>query len=234
MKQLEVRAYERKEIAEIMGIKMSSHNFIRDVRGKLEKWGYACDTPRGGAVIITKKPETAQERLAEIMIRLFKLDIQIEVYDFACFLHLMLTEPAAQKMPWAVRHGMIKEMYDLDISEVTLRRWVKHLLDDDIISKTEDSEWWKTCNIDGEKCQKPVKKAELPAMREYWKRHAEILNFQLDKHHGDRSAAWGATRKQMWQEYECCYYRCKCLQVNGIGTEEINTICDLVDEIVDL
>lgn len=30
------------------------------------------------------------------------------------------------------------------------------------------------------------------------------------------------------------YYRCKCLTINGIGNEEINTIVDLVDEILEI
>ena len=39
MEQLEVRAYERQEIAEIMGLKTDSHNFIRDVKIRLDAWG---------------------------------------------------------------------------------------------------------------------------------------------------------------------------------------------------
>ena len=237
MKHLEVRAYERQEIAEIMGLKVSSHNFIRDVRDRLEKWGYTCEAPRGGAVIITSKPETAQARLAEIMIRLFRLDIQIEVYDFACYLHFMLNEPAAQAMPWVERHTLIQEMYGLDISEITLRRWTKHLLDGDIMHKSEgrqDSEWWMTYTDSMGKHQEPVEEDALPQMHQYWKRHTELLNEWRIKCKGNESAAWSATRKQMWQEYQCCYYRCKCLTINGIGNEEINTILDLVDEILEL
>lgn len=237
MEQLEVRAYEREEIAEIMGLRTDSHNFIRDVKNRLNAWGYDYETPRGGAVIITRKPETAQERLAEIMIRRFKLDIQIEVYAFACFLHFMLNEPAAQVMPWGTRHAMIQEMYGLDIAEITLRRWTKHLINEDIISKSEgrqSSEWWITYKVDGVKHQMLVEEEELPAMHTYWKRHAELLEKMLIKHNGNRSAAWEETKKQMWIEYGCCYYRCKCLQINGISTEEIETIIDLVDEILEL
>ena len=160
-----------------MGLKTDSHNFIRDVKIRLDAWGYDYETPRGGAVIITRKPETAQERLAEIMIRRFNLDIQIEVCDFACYLHFMLNEPAAQTMPWGTRHAMIQEMYGLDIAEITLRRWTKRLKDEDIISQSEgrqSSEWWITYRVDGEKHQEPVEEADLPAVHNYWKRHAEV------------------------------------------------------------
>ena len=243
MKQLEIRAYERQEIAEITGIPMfyqsgnPNHDFIGRVKDRLQKWGYTCKTPRGGAVIITGKPETAEERLAEIMIRLFGLDIQIEVYPFACYLHFMLNEPAAQTMPWIERHAMIQEMYGLDISEITLRRWTKHLLDADIMSKSEfrqDSEWWMTYNDGGEKHQVPLEEEDLPQLRQYWQRHTELLEQWRVQCNGNMSAAWEATKKQMWQEFHCCYYRCKCLTINGIGNEEIDTILDLVDEILEL
>ncbi len=56
----------------------------------------------------------------------------------------------------------------------------------------------------------------------------------LKIHHGNKNAAWQATKEKMWAKYGCCYYRCKCLQIDGISNEEINTIVDLVDEILEL
>ncbi len=243
MEQLEVRAYERQEIAEITGIPLVYHSgnpnrdFIGRVKDRLQKWGYACETPRGGPVIITGKPETAEARLAEIMIRLFGLDIQIEVYPFACYLHFMLNEPAAHAMPWLERHTLIKEMYGLEISESTLHRWTKHLLDADIMNKSEfrqDSEWWMTYHDGGKKHQVILEEEDLPQMHQYWQRHAELLNLWRVQCNGNMSAAWDAANKQLWQEFHCRYYRCKCILIDGISNEEINTIVDLVDEILEL
>ncbi len=237
MEQLEVRSYSRKEIAEIMGLRVSSHNFIRDVRDRLEKWGYDCETPRGGPVIITRKPETAHERLAEIMIRLFKLDIQIEVDAFACYLHFMLNDPAAQTMPWRTRHEVIQEVYGLDIAEITLRRWTSHLMDGKIMDQSQgwqDAQWWITYIDGGKKHQKTVDEDGLQEVHQYWKRHGEILNKMRVAFNGDEQKAWKETKTQMWAEYHCCFYRCKCLSINGIGNDEINTILDLVDEILEL
>ena len=159
MEQLEVRAYERQEIAEIMGLKTSSHNFLRDVKIRLDAWGYDYETPWGGAVIITRKPETAKERLAEIMIRLFNLDIQINTLDFACYLDFMLNEPDAKTMPWTLRHEKIMEDYGMDISEITLRRWTNRLIECGVMFKSpfaQDAEWWMTTITLGEKDQDPV------------------------------------------------------------------------------
>ena len=238
MKQLEIRPYSRQEMAQIIHKKADSPNFVRDVRSILDSWGYTCELPRGGAVIITRKPETAKEQLAEIMIRLFNLDVQIDVYGFACFLHLMLTKPEAQRMPWGVRHSMIKEMYGQDVSEITLRRWTKHLLDADILSKSQcpqSAEWWMTYNDSATgKHQEAVDDSDLPKVHQYWQRHGEVLSEMRNVYNGNESLAWSETKKAMWAEFGCCYYRCKCLQINGIGHEEIATIVALLDEILNL
>ena len=79
------------------------------------------------------KPETAKERLAEIMIRLFGLDIQIDTLDFACYMDFMLNEPHAQTMPWKLRHEKIMEQYGMDIAEITLRRWTNRLIEHGVV-----------------------------------------------------------------------------------------------------
>ena len=243
MEQLEVRSYQRQEIAAIMGLDVTSHNFIRDVRDRLEKWGYTYEAPRGGAFNITSRPTSARARLKEIMVRLFKLDVQIAVddgvrdgtLDFACFLDFMLNEPNAETMPWTMRHTMIKDMYDMDISEITLRRWVSRLIQHDILNKShfrQDSMWWKTTIIDDQKNQEPVPENEIETVHHYFQRRSEILQEKIETL-GDKNKAWNETYKKLWSEFGCCYYRCHCLQINGIGNDEINTILTLVSDIIE-
>lgn len=243
MEQLEVRVYERQEIAEITGVKQGSHNFIRDVRNRLEKWGYTCETPNRGPVIITSRPTTAGAKLKEIMLRLFKLDTQIAkkddfrdgTLDFACFLDFMLNEPYAETMPWAMRHTMIKDMYGMDIAEITLRRWASHLIQNDILHKSpfqQDSMWWKTTMVDYNKYQEPVPDDEIDAIPKFFQRRAVILQEKL-KLHDKKSEAWKETYKELWREFGCCYYRCRCLRINGIGNDEIDTILTLISNIIE-
>ena len=236
MEQLEVRAYERQEIAEIMGLKVGSHNFLRDVCNKLEKWGYDCETPRGGAIIITNKPETAKERLAEIMIRLFGLDIQIDTLDFACYMDFMLNEPHAQTMPWKLRHEKIMEQYGMDIAEITLRRWTNRLIEHGVVFKSpfaQDARWWMTTITLGEKDQEPVPDEMRHLIPEYFRRRQELYKEALEAECGNAKAAWRETYRQLWIEYGCCFYRCKYLEINGISTEEIDYIITLVTEIIE-
>lgn len=243
VEQLEVRTYERQEIEAITGVKIGSHNFIRDVRNRLEKWGYTCETPNRGPVIITSRPTSARAKLKEIMLRLFKLDIQIAkeddfrdgTLDFACFLDFMLNEPYAEMMPWAMRHTMIKDMYGMDIAEITLRRWASHLIQHDILSKSpfrQDSMWWKTTKVDTKKYQEPVPDDEIDAIPQYFQRCSEIFQ-EKQKTHDKKNEAWKETYRKLWGEFGCCYYRCYCLQVNGIGNDEIDTILTLVSNIIE-
>lgn len=235
MEQLEVHAYERQEIAEIMGLKTSSHNFLRDVKSRLDAWGYDYETPWGGAVIISRKPETAKERLAEIMIRLFNLDIQIDTLDFACYLDFMLNEPDAKNMPWTLRHEKIMGNYGMDISEITLRRWTNRLIECGVMFKSpfaQDAEWWMTTITLGEKDQDPVPDDMRHLIPEYFQRRHELYKETLKVKGGDKQAAWKETFQQLWQEYGCCFYRCNCLEINGISTDEIDNIIALVTEII--
>lgn len=243
MEQLEIRPYERKEIAEITGLKLDSHNFIRDVKNRLDKWGYTYETPRGGPVIITARPTSAKARLKEIMIRKFGLDTQIAqeteirdgILDFACFLDFMLNEPPAKTMTWQMRHTLIQEMYGMDISEITLRRWASRLIKNDILDKSpfsQDAMWWMTTIVDDQKYQEPVPDGELEIIPKYFQRRSEILDEKLAAL-GDKKEAWNETYRCLWAEFGCCYYRCRCLQINGIGNDEIDTILSLVADIVE-
>lgn len=73
MKQLELKKYTRQEIADALNLNKSSSNFKRDVENKLSKWGYDYIYTRA-AVTITKRPESADERLKELLIRELHLD----------------------------------------------------------------------------------------------------------------------------------------------------------------
>lgn len=243
MEQLEIRTYERQEIAEITGVKLGSHNFIRDVRSNLEKWGYTCETPRGGPVNITSRPTSAKAKLKEVMLRLFKLDTQIAnkneyrdgTLDFACFLDFMLNEPAAEMMPWATRHLQIKEMYGMEISEVTLRRWTSRLIRNDVFYQDPSrvgAAWWKTMVEGQEKIQTPVPENEIETVYQYFRRRSEIFQSKSNEL-DDSRVAWSETYKALWAEFGCCYYRCRCLKINGIGNDEIDTIITLVNDIIE-
>ncbi len=74
MNQLELRSYPRAEIAEVLSVNIKdSGHFKRNVENKLSKWGYGFHYETA-AVEILSKPETPEERLAEILYRSFGFD----------------------------------------------------------------------------------------------------------------------------------------------------------------
>ena len=77
MEQLELRFYPREEISEIVHVRLDSNNFGRDVTSTLKNAGYGCEYKARRGVFILSKPETPEERLAEILYRGFGIDIQI-------------------------------------------------------------------------------------------------------------------------------------------------------------
>ena len=243
MKQLEVRAYERQEIADILHVRNDTHNFKRDVENRLMNWGYQYEIPHGGAVIITHKPETAEERLKEIMFRLFGLDTQTgkngEMKNgttvFACYLQFMMTEDIAETMPWDERYSWLEDNYGLTVKSPCLQRWTSRLVQNEIMSKSTgyaDSMWWRTYKIDGISHREPVDDDD-PELLRYQERRKEIFTPSYKMVHGNEEAAWAVTRAQLKREFGCTFYRCKCIQINGITNEEIETVLKLVEEIVD-
>lgn len=81
MQQLECRFYPRQEIAEGLSVNpKGSKHFAEKVKTTLDKWGYEYEYSRSG-VEITGKPETAEERLREILIRKLNLDVQVDAYE---------------------------------------------------------------------------------------------------------------------------------------------------------
>lgn len=145
MKQLQKQFYGRQEIAELLKVDINDNkHFKRNIENKLTKWGYSFEYSRKG-VEITRQPETAEERLSEIIIREYDLDIQIEITEFANFIYLLLVDEEFISMPWGKRVEYMKEQLDLDISESTLKRWAKKLLDMNLVAKDKISRtYWAT------------------------------------------------------------------------------------------
>ena len=163
---MELREYSRKELAEIFDVKFPSDNFKRDIENKLKNSGYEWTIKHGGPITITKRPETAKERLIEVMYRKFNLDVQVSFNDFICFLDSIFT---FSNMPWHARHDDIKETFERDVSPQRMSRWAKHLLESNTFVKTQRTYgiWWKTYYDAGYKEQVRVREDEMPDVEDY-------------------------------------------------------------------
>ena len=239
MKQLELRSYPRAEIAEVLSVNLQdSRHFKRNVEDKLSKWGYGYhyETP---AVQILSRPETPEERLAEILYRGFGIDIQTRAVPFACFISAFTDIEGFSSMPWGERETAYREYYGFAPDERTLRNWCSRLINCGIIAKVGYSTLWKTFYSGGQKCRVPVEEEETDRLREYYERRRELAatNYaeELAAGLGPKEAkqkAWKNAYRTLWAEYGCCYYYCKYFTLTAFSTEEVKADVQEVYELV--
>lgn len=235
MQQLECRFYPRQEIAEALSVNpKDSKHFAERVKTTLDKWGYEYEYSRSG-VEITGKPETAEERLREILIQKLNLDVQIDAYAFACFICAFTDIGSFDSMPWEERAELMKYKYGVDVSDRTLRNWCSKLISSNIIQKCGKQTYWKTEIYGKEKYRSNVDPDDEDMARyfqmkskylEETRKNAENLELRQSE-----AAAWSATYKKLWREFQCCYYTCNGLVFNAIGEDYIFEIYELAQEI---
>lgn len=241
MKQLEKRFYARDELAEVLQIRLDNKNFARDVKNKLVNWGYSFEYSRKGAVI-TDVPTVPAEKLAEIMIRKYDLDIQVDVFDFASFIIAFIEVENFVSMPWGEREAILKEFYGVSVDERTLRNWCSKLLKTKTIYKSNEKTYWKTICYDGIKYREIVEKdtKDDEEMRRYWSRRKQLVNDYITTsitsgrkdYKVINSEAWKEANSKLWCEFGCCYYSCKTLLLSAFDDmEELEEVYDLVKAI---
>ena len=217
MQQLELRFYTREEIAELTGARLEdTKHFKRNAENVLMKWGYGYDWTKGGASI-THIPTTPEERLQEILIRQFQVDIQVEMYAFACFITAFTDIPGFDAMPWAVRQDAFQKYSGKYVSSRTLSSWSRKLIEKEIMARDCIGTYWKT-EINGfQKVRMIVSEEEA---KDYFKRRSELLCNNLPDYmemlkkagydeQEARAGAWKAVYSDLWAEFNCCYYFCK-------------------------
>lgn len=183
------------------------------MKNKLDKWGYGyTDWTRNG-VRITYIPTTAAERLAEIMIREYGLDVQIDCVSFAIFVTAFNDIDGFDSMPWGERAKELREKYGVDVSDRTLRSWCSRLISSNIVFKERIYTCWKTEIIDGEKRRTQVDREETS---QYYDRRSELVQKYTMENllagmgkEEARKNAWKTAYCALWDEFHCCYYYCK-------------------------
>ena len=237
MQQLECRFYPRQEIAEALLVNpKDSKHFAERVKHTLEKWGYEYEYSRNG-VQITGKPETAEEKLAEILIRKLNLDSQINSYDFACFICAFTDIGSFDSMPWEERAELMKYQYGVEITDRTLRNWCSKLIGNNIVQKCGKRTFWKTERFGSEKRRTQVPE-DNEEMARYFQKKSEYLSIGKENAVSTgligkdaTSAAWDFAYKQLWREFGCCYYSCNGLLFNAIEEDYMKEIYELAQEI---
>lgn len=229
MKQLELRTYPRAEIAEILSLNLKdSSHFKRNVENKLSKWGYGfCYST--AAVEITSKPEAPEERLSEILYRGYGIDVQVNPILFACFIAAFFDIKDFNSTAWGNREKEYRKYYGYYVNQRTMKNWCKQLMNRGVIVRTEGYTAWRTYFENGRKIREPIEEIDKVEMQNYYERRSELFkdNYISELERGKplkeaRAEAWRTTYKDLWAEFQCCFYYCKYFVLSGFSYNDVD------------
>ena len=248
MQQLELREYTRAEIAEVLSLNLKdSKHFKRNGENTLSKWGYTYKWEERENPTILSKPETPAARLAEIVIRSFGMDIQVNAVQFACFLAAFTDIEGFATMPWAERAIAYYKQYGECVDDRTMRNWCRQLIERNIIAEYGEKVAWKTTIVNFKKVRERLVPGEPNEIWDYYERRREIYAeeyknalisaaFRGEPPAVAKKEAWSETYKRLWKEYECCYYYCKCFTLSAFSEasqQDLWEVYELSQEIAD-
>lgn len=226
MQQIEVRNYSRTEMAELLKVEITDTHFSRKVQSILTKWGYSFVYSRK-AIQITAAPSTAQERLNELLIREFDLDIRIDIGKFATFVYLLMDEEFSS-MPFGERANVMKQDYNIEVSEITLKRWYKKLVDYNVVETNRlRKTYWVSMYVDGQKTRMKVDEDDEGKIK-YENRRRKIAEQNI-KDGMNKADAYSSANLICWKEFKCCYYSCNTIILNAFNQQ----FFELAEEVFD-
>ena len=228
---LELRFYSNKEIAAIAGLDAHDHNFAETMRTCLTRWCYTFEHKRRRGFVITKVPETPEEQLIEILRRELHVDTkQCNALHFASFMSAFVLIPNFFSMPWPNREKLMKEYYDVTVTDRTMMNWRDKLIARGYINLVSSNRnLWHTFLQDGRKVREIVD-PESPEYKQYCALRSGILA-EYAKMGMPARSVWGDMVHQLYKEYGVYYY-CKSIEFNGFKLKELDCIHDLTLEIL--
>lgn len=227
---LELRFYPREELAKIAGLDAKGHNFSAQMKRSLDLWGYEYEfKPRHGFTI-TRVPTTPEERLIEILRRDIGIDTQINPLQFSCFMSACVAVPDFLEMPWRKRETMIREYFDVIVTDRTMLNWRNKLeASNYLYISIAERTLWHTIVRDGRKVQEKAD-PESEEYKNYSKLRSGILAGYEAMGIPSRSV-WGDMVHQLYKDHGVYYY-CKKIEFNGFKLKELDYIHDLTLEIL--
>ena len=225
MAMLEKRFYPRQEIAEVVGItNLKDGHFAEKVKRYLDNRLYEYEYSCKGANI-THLPQTAEEQLAFLLRDTLDLDVQINAFDFACFIRAFSVIWSFKSIPWDSRVAFFNQHYENTVSKPTLQRWMKQMVDKELVIRFKKGALWRTVKDEyGDKVQVRVD-PDSEEYREYCEKRSELLIGCENADKETRSKMWGSMVHHLYPEYGVYYY-CPEFALNALGdqAEEISRL----------
>ena len=239
MIQLQEKVYSKNELADILGINAKDKNFKRNLVNTLTKWGYGFEfPPYSKTITITYVPE-GENKLTEILVREYGIDIQVNAVEFACFLHAFTYIDGFVSMPWGEREEKLKEVYGIEVCDKTLRNWGNKLLAAGTLMKSDyDKTYWKSTKISDETTiREPASREEYIA---YYKYKSEQYKTNLVNLISTGAEDFSAVKAEAYKQAHIaamgkfggwCYYTCKSLLLSAFDDKSLIEILEIVEEI---
>jgi len=229
---LEKRFYPREELAAIAGLDAEGHNFSAQMKRTLTLWGYEYEfKPRRGFTI-TKVPTTPEEKLIEILRRDVRIDTQVNIFKFSCFVSAFILIPNFMAMPWRTRETMLREYFAVKITDRTMLRWKNKLTLSQYLLEIRSPSLrtlWRTLERDGKRVQE-IADPEGEEYKTYSKLRSGILKGYEAMGISSR-VVWGDMVHQLYKEHGVYYY-CYDIEFNAFKWRELDTIRELTLEII--
>lgn len=238
MEQLKEQVYTKAEMAEVLGLNPKDKNFKRNVENTLKKWGYEFEFPPYSKTITITYVPVGEDKLAELLIREYGIDVQVDAAEFACFLHAFNTVDGFISMPWGERQSAMKEVYGVDVCDKTLRNWANKLFSSGTLMKCSEKTYWKSAKIsETETMREPVEKGEFIEFYKY--RREQQAKLIADKYMNGRNDGENII-KESWSEAHFatmrkfggwCYFSCKTILLSAFDDKDLSEVFELVDDI---
>ncbi len=238
MIQLENRAYPKVEMAELLGLDPKNKNFKRAVETTLTSWGYKYEfPPYSKTITITYIPE-GEDKLAELLIRDYGIDVRTNPVEFACFLHAFNHIDGFISMPWGERAKAMADCYGVEVCDRTLRNWANKLFTSGTLMKCAEKTYWKSAKIsDTETLREPVEKSEFSEFYKYRreaqsKAMADMILAGRTDYEEIRKESWTQAHFAAMNEFKgWCYFSCKTILLSAFDDKDLAEIFELVEEI---
>lgn len=232
MEQLKTGFYSRTEIAAVLEINLSdSKHFKRNITNKLLNWGYSFEYSLKG-VKITRVPTTPREKLAEIALREFDLDIRVDTYAFSAFIYSFLNYPEFTSMPWKERELQLKLNFGVQVSDRTLRNWSYYLINTlNMYKDYTDRTRWITSLVNGVKVREMVDGD--PCLEKIADEYEQEKQQLLDSYKElEPKAKWKKVLFILWIKYNCYVYYCYSFKSAKVCNESAGDLIRLVNDIL--
>lgn len=239
MEQLQERVYTKAEIADFLGINVKDKNFKRNVENILNKWGYCFEyPPYSKTITITYVPE-GENKLAEILIREYGIDTQVDSFEFACFLHAFNYVDNYDSMPWGERARVLKDIYGVEVCDKTLRNWANKLLATNALTKIDSvKSYWRSYKISQtETIRETANKEDYIAFFKY-RYDAYIKHIKEAIIKGDedlqniKSKCYTSAHIDTMNKFGgWCYYSCKSFMLSAFDDKYFTEIMEIVNDI---